>query len=734
MHTTILLNDNWYFSKGNIKPEEFKKENFELLNLPHTFNAEDGQDGGNDYYRGYATYVKQFTKASEAEDLYLEFKGVGQSCEVYLNNQLLGRHDGGYSTFRFNITKYVQDENTLVVILNNNVNERVYPQTADFTFYGGIYRDVSLFAVNKEHFDLLDHGSNGIKVTPILKEGKALVEVETKVTGGDEVRLRVDDIKVNVPVINNIAKGTIEINNPHLWDGLNDPFLYELVAQLFSNGERKACTNVKFGIREFHIDPDKGFYLNGKEYPLRGVSKHQDRLGVGNAVSKENLREDIEIIKELGANTIRLAHYQHDQYFYDLCDEAGMVVWAEIPYISRHMPEGKENTLSQMEELIKQNYNHPSIVCWGLSNEITIGGGAESETLLNNHRELNDLCHKLDNTRLTTMAHVMNQDPHGSIIDIPDIASYNLYFGWYAPDTNRNAIFFDTFHKEHPNHCIGLSEYGADASPYLHTPKPKRGDYTEEYQCVYHEDLIKIINDRPYLWATHVWNMFDFAADARKEGGNPGKNQKGLVTMDRKLKKDSFYLYKSYWNKDDKFVHICGRRYINRHEDITEVKVYSNEDEVTLYVDDKQFETKKGNNIFIFNVPISGKHKFKAVSKSSSDEIEIVHVKEKDESYILEVSGAMNWFDDSQMKADHYSLGDTVGDLMKNEEAKKIVMNLFDSMKTKDSTMDGLSQDKDKLIEAMSEMSLGTIITIGNVSTTAEDIKRLNDALQKIKK
>lgn len=734
MHTAILFNDNWYFSKGDIKLEDFKKEEFELINLPHTYNNIDGQDGGNDYYRGYATYIKEFQRPGESEEILIEFKGVGQSAEVYLNNHLLGRHDGGYSTFRFNITDYLEDNNYLLVKVDNTVNEVVYPQTADFTFYGGIYRDVTLIAVNKEHFDLLDHGSSGLKVTPKLKEGKAFVELEARVTGGTEVRFRIDDYRLNVPVVNNKAKGVIEIDNPHLWDGLNDPYLYEVTALLYLNEERKACASVKFGIREYFVDPDKGFFLNGREYPLRGVSKHQDRLGVGNAVSKENLREDIELIKEVGANTIRLAHYQHDQYFYDLCDEVGMVVWAEIPYISRHMPTGKENTLSQMEELIKQNYNHPSIVCWGLSNEITIGGGAESESLLGNHNELNDLAHELDKTRLTTMAHVMNQDPHGSIIDIPDIASYNHYYGWYVGDTSGYAKFFDKFHEEHPNHPIGLSEYGADANPKLHSINPKKGDYTEEYQCKYHEEVLAFINERPYLWATHVWNMFDFAADARKEGDNPGRNQKGLVTMDRKLKKDSFYLYKSYWNKEDKFVHICSRRYINRHEDVTKVKVYSNLNEVSLYVDNELFETKKGNNIFVFEVPINSTHHIKAIAGEYSDEIEIKHVLEKDESYIIKDGGAMNWFDDSALKEGHYSIGDTIADLIKHPEAREIILDIFNSMHTENTTLSGLDNDKEKLLNSVSEMSLGTILTLGNGGIKADDIKALNEKLQSIKK
>ena len=274
----------------------------------------------------------------------------------------------------------------------------------------------------------------------------------------------------------------------------------------------------RFGLRTFFIDAGKGFILNGESYPLRGVSRHQDRWGHGNALLVEHHKEDMELISEMGANTIRLAHYQHDQYFYDLCDEYGMVVWAEIPYISSHMPNARENTISQMKELIIQNYNHPSIVVWGLSNEITMTGGKSSEDLLENHRVLNDLAHELDKTRLTTIAAVTMCDIHDPYIQIPDVVSYNHYFGWYGGDTSMNGPWFDRFHKEFPQIPIGVSEYGCEALNW-HTSDPQQGDYTEEYQAYYHEELIKQLFTRPYLWATHVWNMFDFAADARNEGG-----------------------------------------------------------------------------------------------------------------------------------------------------------------------------------------------------------------------
>ena len=389
------------------------------------------------------------------------------------------------------------------------------------------------------------------------------------------------------------VKAEVFLNKVRLWDGLKDPYLYILRAELLKeNGEAADCVEVRFGCRSFSFDKEKGFFLNGRSYPLRGVSRHQDRAGVGNALLSRMHEEDMDIIREIGATTVRLAHYQQAQYFYDLCDENGLVVWAEIPYITCHMPNGRENSLSQMRELVTQCCNHASIVCWGLSNEITASGTA-TEDLMENHRLLNDLCHKLDDSRPTTMAHVFMLETDSPLIDIADIGSYNLYFGWYLGELSQNDSFFDEYHEKFPNRIIGFSEYGADANPQFHSTEPESGDYTEEYQCVYHEHLLKCIEDRPYLWATHVWNLFDFAADGRDEGGKHGVNQKGLVTMDRKYRKDAFYLYKAAWKKQG-FVHLCGKGYENRTEAVTQIKVYSNLNHITLKMDGKTVGEQDG--------------------------------------------------------------------------------------------------------------------------------------------
>ena len=513
----------------------------------------------------------------------------------------MAHHDGGYSTWRVELTGDLQETNLLVIAVDNSANEIVYPQMADFTFYGGIYRDVNLICVNESHFDLSYYGGPGIAVTPTVEGANASVKVQTWITDkkeGQTVRYTV--YAADETVIAQTEGGetaTLEIENVHLWHGRKDPYLYCCEAELLEGGEVVDVVCTRFGCRTFKIDPDNGFILNGEEYPLRGVSRHQDRWGVGNALTHAHHEEDIDLICEVGCTTIRLAHYQHDQYFYDLCDEKGLVIWAEIPYISKHMPTARENTISQMKELVTQNYNHPSVVVWGLSNEISIGGS--DEDLLENHRILNDLVHEMDKTRLTTIAAVSMCKMDDPYLQIPDVVSYNHYFGWYGGDTSMNGPWFDKFHEMHPTIPIGCSEYGCEALNW-HTSNPKQGDYTEEYQAYYHEELIKQLFTRKYMWATHVWNMFDFGADARAEGGENGQNHKGLVTIDRKYKKDAFYAYKAWLRSPEEapFVHLCGKRYVDRVEDVTKVTVYSNLPEVELIVNGESIGKKTASDHF----------------------------------------------------------------------------------------------------------------------------------------
>ncbi len=524
------------------------------VDLPHTWNAIDGQDGGNDYWRGTCVYEKAFPRPELEADqrVYLEFRGVNASAKVELNGAEVGTHDGGYSTFRWDVTDFLKDENALTVHVDNSRNDRVYPQKADFTFYGGIYRDVSLIVVNKFHFDMDRFGGPGIKVTakPVenYTQGEVVINTWRNCEEG-QVHIAIQDGGGNEVAAADLPNVKLSLPDVHLWDGVKAPYLYTAVATLTVDGRKVDQISARFGVRDFFVDPGQGFFLNGRSYPLHGVSRHQDWKGIGNAITREHHDTDMAMIREVGANTIRLAHYQHDQYFYDLCDQYGMVVWAEIPYISEHMPNGRENTLSQARELVAQNYNHPCIVVWGVSNEITISTRDKAD-MLDNHRALNDLYHELDPTRLTTLACYAMCGPFNRSAHITDLVSWNLYLGWYVPGLFLNDLWMGFFHLRYPKRPLGYSEYGCEAMPNLHSSRPRRGDHTEEYQCVYNEYMLECFAKHPYLWATHLWNMFDFAADARDQGGEPGMNHKGIVTFDRKTKKDSFYIYKAWWSDE----------------------------------------------------------------------------------------------------------------------------------------------------------------------------------------
>lgn len=733
MRNIVSFNDNWKFIKNAADEVEAANGEGESIALPHTWNAVDGQDGGNDYHRGTCWYVKKFAKPekNETDKAYLEFCGAAMTAEIYLNGEKISRHEGGYSTFRVEITERLEEENTLVVSVDNSNNTTVYPQTADFTFYGGLYRDVNLIIVPETHFELAYCGSQGIKVTPVvnLEEKKAVVTVEAWVCGdADMVTFEVNQEKINASLEAGRAKAEFVIENVHLWDGVDDPYLYTAKA-FMENGD---IVSTRFGCRKYYIDPQKGFFLNGHPYLLRGVSRHQDFKGVGNALTIEHHKKDMEIIKEIGATTLRLAHYQHAQEFYDLCDENGLIVWAEIPYITMHMKNGRANTLSQMEELVVQNYNHPSIICWGLSNEITAASAVDDD-LLENHRLLNNLCHRLDSTRLTTMANVFMLETDSPILEIPDINSYNLYFGWYLGELEQNDEFFDEYHEKYPDRVIGFSEYGADANPQYQAAVPEKGDYTESYQAVYHEHILQMIEKRPWLWATHVWNLFDFAADGRDEGGKHGENQKGLVTIDRKTKKDAFYLYKAAWNKKEPFVHLCGKRYVDRTEDVTEVKVYSNQSKITLVVDGKEFETQTGKTIFKFNVPISGEHKITAIADSCTDSITVKKVEEENQDYIfIKRSPVTNWFDADELDPECFSINDKLAEIKANPKAGAIIDEMMAKGASDRGDVADAVKDNPGLQRMMGRMTLISLLKQSGADD--ESIKQVNRILQGIKK
>lgn len=743
------LNQGWLFTKTDSpenKIQALSSAHAEAVNIPHTWNQFDGQDGGNDYYRGGCWYQKllNLPAVSDSQELYLEFGAVNSVAEVYLDGALAGTHKGGYSAFRINITEYAgKDQILLSVRADNSDNPDVYPRTADYTFFGGIYRDVVLLTVSKTHFALNDYGSKGVYIDAKETEGHAELSISGKVENpvpGLLVEYAVLDKNKETQVCTQTSwtpdSVLLTFDNPHLWNGRKDPYLYTLRASLI-NPEDSSVTDtleIPFGIRSFYVDSHQGFFLNGEYYPLHGVSRHQDRRDMGWAIERKEHREDMDFICEIGASSIRLAHYQHDSYFYDLCDEEGMVVWAEIPFISQmsKTPGACENLRSQMKELILQNYNHPSICFWGLENETTIqemGDAKEDPQLTAMVQELHDIAKELNPARLTCQACLGNVPGGSSLANISDLTSYNHYFGWYVGESTDLAKWFDTFHENYPDVCVGLSEYGGDGSVRYHSDNPRANDYTEEFQAILHEQLEEILSKRPYVWSHYVWNMFDFGSDRRDEGGAPGINQKGLVTYDRKVKKDAFYLYKAYWSKEP-FAHICGHTYVNRVAKEREIKVYSNQNCVELYVNGEKAASQEGDKIFRFTITLQpGTNRLLAKAGDVSDELLLNGVSSYDKSYKMSElegkAGIVNWFenaDDFHFVSGTYSVNDRVSEIIENPEACKILESYFVPLVGRE------------MIHMTKNFKLAKMISKLGKAFPAELAVKLNDELSQIPK
>ena len=658
----VDLSEGWTFHKGSAAGAQMPGYNdisWQEVNIPHTWNALDGQDGGNDYYRGDGWYRKvlDWNDAYAGKRLVLEFLGANMQADVYVNGKLLGTHKGGYTAFRFDVTDALipGQENAVAVKVNNEWTQDIAPLGADFTFFGGLYREVSLVVTDPVHIDTMDHGSSGLYLTQtnvsrehadlevraeIVNDGttqrtvtvravlkhpdsfEAIAEVEkpefdpADMTGSGVVAVR--ETTLTIPAGGSAEfRQTIEVENPHLWNGREDPYRYQVELEVLEGGSHLDRQTGHVGFRFFSVDYDNGFFLNGEAYPLRGVSRHQEWEDMGNALTETEHNVDFGLIYEMGCTAVRLAHYPQAPYFYDLCDRYGIVVWAEIPFITRPGGSGTydhpdadlaafmEITKQQLVELIRQQYNRPSICFWGLQNEVQ----DFPEIMPQFMAELNDLAHGEDPTRLTTQATHMEMAK-----DWPtDLLCWNRYPGWYFGTKEDMGPDMDGKHAadERP---LGISEYGAGSNIEHHTDKATNADknmdfQTEEYQNICHESFIQQINARPYLWCTFVWNMFDFASDGRAEGGLTGINTKGLVTHDRQTKKDSFYLYKANWS-DDPFVHITSRRFVNREKKYIEIKGYSNCDRVELTVNGQLIgaltqEELRQETVFIWeNVPL----------------------------------------------------------------------------------------------------------------------------------
>ena len=662
----ISLNDKWRLT--------LEGKTFEV-DLPHTWNNIDGQDGKDGYLRTKAVYSK--TLAPRAGVCYLEVLAANSVAEVFLDGAKLCTHEGGYSAFWTDLTGMSEKGGKLEISVDNAPNEAVYPTMADFTFYGGLYRGVNLLVCPEKHFLPTSNGV-GIWATAYKRDDgwELVITFETSASAkGDEVSFILKD-RDGKEVGSAKAKGeagraVIKVGSPRLWD-VDDPYLYTLVGSI----EGGDSAEIETAFRYFSFDADNGFFLNGRHLKIKGVSRHQDREGVGNALTPAMHEEDINLIKEVGANSVRLAHYQHSDYFYTLCDREGLLVWAEVPVISRFSPKRQFNALSQLKELVLQAKNHPSIFTWSIANEITIAG--ESKGLKKALSELDALAKSLDDSRPTVMAAVTMCPVTSELNSVTDIIGYNHYFGWYVGTYRDLDNWLEKWRKTAPDKKLCLSEYGAEGITRYQNSHPVPGDYSESYQAVYHENYMERIAAADWMWGSYVWNMFDFGSAARNEGGVRGRNNKGLVTFDRKIKKDSFYLYKAWWS-DEPFIKIAGERYLKRKIGVSEIKVYSNAAKIRLEVGEYSAEAE-GAHVFKFgDVPISeGKNVLRATADGLEDVLEIEGVAEEPAEYTLPAgaeSFVRNWFasDTDEIDPTRFSTADKVGDLLKNAEVQVLI-------------------------------------------------------------
>ncbi len=608
----ILLNNDWNFRFSH----QVQKGTEVRVDLPHTWNAQDALSGKIDYKRGIGNYEKNLFIRPEwkGKRLFIRFEGVNNIADVFINRRHIGEHRGGYGAFIFEITGKVEygKENSILVRVNNGEQLDIMPLVGDFNFYGGIYRDVHLLITDETCISPLDYASPGVRliqdsVSHRYAKVRAIVDLSNGSSGNQEVELNVrllDGQRVvkegtkNVNLSGNEVMQqelTFEIDQPHLWNGRQDPFLYQAEVTLFRNGQMVDRVTQPLGLRFYRIDPDKGFFLNGKHLPLQGVCRHQDRSEVGNALRPQHHEEDVALMLEMGVNAVRLAHYPQATYFYDLMDKNGIIVWAEIPFVGPggyndkgfvDLPAFRANGKEQLKELIRQHYNHPSICVWGLFNELTELGDNPVEYI----KELNVLAHQEDTTRPTTSA----SNQMGDLNFITDAIAWNRYDGWYGGTPADLGKWLDRMHKDHPEICIAISEYGAGASIYhqqdsLVKTVPTSWWHPENWQTYYHIENWKTISSRPYVWGSFVWNMFDFGAAHRTEGDRPGINDKGLVTFDRKVRKDAFYFYKANWNREEPMLYLTGKRNTVRTQHLQTITAFTNLSGAELFVNGKSY-------------------------------------------------------------------------------------------------------------------------------------------------
>jgi beta-galactosidase len=619
--SVVPLNDGWHFALqptgSGFEAPAFDDSSWEVVAVPHTWNAFDAQDGGDRYVRGDGWYRRTipWSAALTGKRVYLQVDAANRVAEVWLNGKRLGLHRGGYARFRFDITDVLAKvgANVLAVRVNNEGND-IIPQGGDFSAFGGLYRPVSLLVVPKLHIAVRDYASAGVYLTQRQVSAESAEVVARVLVENDAAPLAPTVVRTTVrdPMGKVVASGrslvklkspasaetthTLRITKPHLWNGLGDPYLYEATVELLQGARVIDSVTQPLGLRSFSVDPEKGLTLNGRPLRLYGVNRHQDSKDHGYALTEAQHDLDFSLIRELGANTVRHAHYQHSDYEYGLCDRFGIVAWAEVVFVGPPVDseDFAQNAEEQLRELIRQSYNHPSIFFWGIGNETANEKREAADKVL---KRLAAVARAEDPTRLTTYAsHHREDDPRNFNTQV---LGYNKYFGWYGSSYDDFATFLDGFHAKYPQVSLGISEYGAGASIYQHEEHPpirartqaKGPWHPEQWQRDYHEHSWQTIEQRPYLWGSYIWNMFDFASDFRLEGDTAGRNDKGLVTADRLTRKDAFYWYKAHWNPEP-LVYITSRRHNLRLEPATEIRIYSSCDAVEVWLNGVSLGTR----------------------------------------------------------------------------------------------------------------------------------------------
>ena len=722
--------DNWIFSR--LKDADVQKERWpdqgETICLPHTF-AEDGKA-----WKGVGAYRRNVRTDPAWKVLFIEFEAVDQSCRVFIDGCEIGAHQGGYSRFRVQVPDQAIQNGRfeLTVLADNRLNEHVSPHFGDFTVFGGIPRSVNLLICEDTHFDYLYYGTDGLILhTDVDEQGNGILDIEAHTVhpGPAELAVRVLDEQGKMVAFGEFDADEaiqLSVSQVRRWNGRASAHLYTITADLIDSEHIADTVTIETGFRSIRVDGN-GLYLNGEHLFLRGVARHQDRAGTYTAATREQIEEDFDLIDEIGANAVRLSHYQHPQAAYEQCDRRGLLCWAEIPMLKMTEDAAlQENAKQQLTELILQNIHHPSVYCWGIQNEIAMF--RDAPFMHEKCRELRDLAKALDSTRLSACANLYPVPPESELNGITDIVGYNCYFGWYYGDFPDFGKYLDAFHKARPQVPVGITEYGADANTALHSSKPKVKDYSEEYQALYHESVYPFLRERKWLWGVTVWNMFDFSSDRRDEGSVRGINGKGLVSYDRRIRKDAFYYYKAQWTKAP-FLHICGKRYERRATETICIRAYTNCPEATLRVNGKVLGggQQNGNGVILFeNVPLTwGENLVSSACGTCSDEATFILVEQEPESYRLLDTGegnVLNWFLKGEMKEDCFSILDSAQTILDSPAAGSVLKEM------KPGLYAALTGD--------TGIPLGLTLKsiLSRETKDPEQILRINQALQEIRK